>query len=127
MDSFSMNGYDWQIKFVDPDSEVLVDRSDTLRVATTDIGTQTVYLSNNLDGRFLMHVFIHELGHCALFSFHLLDRIHSMVYPEYWIAMEEWVCNFIADYGELIFSIAYQTFGYAAWRCVPDVLERMIA
>lgn len=39
-----------------------------------------------------------------MFSFDLLRDIHRMVHPEYWLEAEEWVCNFIADYGLLIFS-----------------------
>ena len=49
---------------------------------------------------------IHELGHCAIFSFDLLPDIHRMVKEKYWIEAEEWMCNFIADYGMMIFSIA---------------------
>lgn len=41
-----------------------------------------------------------------MISFGLLKAIHRMVKPEYWIDAEEWVCNFIADYGYGIFQIA---------------------
>lgn len=102
-----MNGYLWHVKFEDPDSPMLVDRTGTQRVATTDPRLGMVFLSTELEGSFLLRVLVHELGHCALFSYGLLEQIHRMVHPCYWVDAEEWVCNFIADYGQTIYSIAY--------------------
>ncbi len=127
IDRFTMNGYLWKVQFVDPNDSMLVDRTNRLTVATTDPSTHTVYLSNQLNGDFLMTVFIHELGHCALYCFDLLDRIHRMVYPEYWIEMEEFICNFLADYGLKMFKIAYKTLGYDAWKVIPSEFEKYIA
>lgn len=123
-----MNGYLWHVKFVNPYSPKLVDRTETLRVATTDPNDLCVYLSEDLKGDFLMTVFIHELGHCVMFSFDLINEIHRMVYREYWIEAEEWVCNFIADYGMRMFKIAYSIIGnYNAWKFVPEELEKLIS
>lgn len=127
MDSFYMNGYLWKVFFVDPNSELLVDRTGILRIATTDPVTYCVYLSNTLKGDLLNRVLIHELGHCTMISFHLLENIHRMVKPDYWIEAEEWVCNFIADYGLRIFSTAYSILGEEAWIFVPYELERLVA
>lgn len=49
---------------------------------------------------------VHELGHAAMFSYNLLPAIHRFVKPNRWIEAEEWVCNFIADYGDDILDIA---------------------
>ena len=118
-----MNGYHWQIKFVDPYNPLLVDRTGTLTVATTDPLTSCVYISDAISGSFLTRVLIHELGHCAIFSYHLLDDIHQMIKPKYWIEAEEWVCNFIADYGFKIFDIAYSVLGNNAWVFIPYWLD----
>lgn len=127
MDRFNMNGYIWRVKFVHPYDKKLVDRTRKLRVATTDPDDFCVYLSKDLKGDFLIRVLIHELGHCTMFSFDLIDEIHRMVYPKYWIEAEEWVCNFIADYGMRIFKTAYSLIGnYNAWIYVPKELEKMI-
>lgn len=40
---------------------------------------------------------------------------------------EEWICNFIADYGLQIFETAYSVSGDDAWTIVPQELDRMIA
>ena len=57
----------------------------------------------------------------------LLDDIHRMVKHQYWVEAEEWVCNFIADYGLKIFSVAYSILGDEAWIFVPYELEKLIA
>lgn len=122
-----MNGYSWRVCYVDADDPMLVDRTGRVTVATTDPGTLTVYMLRYLDGAFLSRVLIHELGHCAMFSFGLLDDIHRMVHPQYWLEVEEWVCNFIADYGMMIFDTAYAILGDRAIAVVPYEVERLVA
>lgn len=122
-----MNGYLWRIQFVDPSDPMLMDRTHTQTVATTDPDHLIVYLSNQLRGDFLMRVVLHELGHCAIFSYDLLKDIHKMVRPSYWIEAEEYLCNFIADYGFKIFSIAYDLLGYDAWQLIPYELDNLLA
>ncbi len=123
-----MNGYLWHVKFTNPYDQKLVDRTRNLRVATTDPNDLCVYLSEELEGDFLIRVLVHELAHCTMISFNLIEEIHRMVYPEYWIEAEEWVCNFIADYGMQMFKIAYSIIGnYNAWMFVPYELERLVS
>lgn len=122
-----MNGYLWRAILVDSKSNYLVDRTGTLTVATTDPSTHTVYLSNRLSGDFLVTVLLHELGHVVMISYNMLDEIHRTVYPEKWIEAEEWICNFIANYGRKIFTVAYKLLGDDAWRVIPYELERFVA
>ena len=126
-DHFTMNGYLWKVRFVKPGDKNLVDRTNTLTIATTEPSSKTIYLSTGLSGDFLMTVFIHELGHCALWSFGFLDYIHRMVYPDKWIEMEEFICNFLADFGMKVFRIAFKTMGYDAWKLIPKAFEQYIA
>lgn len=126
MNRFCMNGRCWTIKFVDPHCPLLVDRTHNLRVATTDPETSSIYVSNAIFGNFKTRVIIHELGHCALLSFDMLADIHRMTYPEYWIEMEEWICNFIADYGEMIFSKVYRILGADSLNYIPQAIENWI-
>lgn len=125
--NFVMGGLLWHIVTVPPDSPELIDRTGIKTVATTDPLTHTVCISNQLKGDFLARVLIHELGHCALISFNLLSDIRRMVKPECWIEAEEWVCNFIADYGLTIFQAAFNVLGYNAWQIVPSEIERLVA
>lgn len=126
IDSFAMNYDLWDVYLVPADDPRLVDRTGKLTVATTDPETYSVCLSNELRGDFLMTVFVHELGHCALWSFGMLERIHRWTYPEHWIDIEELICNILADYGLNIYKTAYKTLGYEAWKKVPEALEKFV-
>ena len=122
-----MNGYLWHIAFVNPSSAKLVDRTGTSTLATTDPTVMRIYISDELSGQELATVLVHELGHAALFCYGLLPDIHRAVKRQYWMEAEEWVCNFIADYGMRIFSIAYEVMGENAWMFIPYELDRLIA
>lgn len=122
-----MNGISWHVKRVSPYSPELVDRTGTRTVATTDPREHIIFLSWDLSGHFLNTVLIHELGHCAMVSFDLLEEIHRMVRPEYWVEAEEFICNFIADYGLSIFKIVYDVLGDQAMLFLPSEIERWIA
>lgn len=125
--NFSMNGYSWTVEFVDPGDPTLIDREGDVTLATTDPEDFTVRLSSDLTGEMLLRVLLHEIGHCALFSFGLLEDIHRMTKPRYWAEMEEWVCNFIADYGLFIFSAAYSVLGVHAIDIVPIQIDKFVA
>lgn len=122
-----MNGILWKIKFINPDNIMLMDRTGIYNLATTDPDTLTIYISNILYGKKLQKVLIHELAHCAMFSFNLIPEIHRMVKPEYYIEAEEWVCNFISDYGLKIFNIMYSIFKENTIYYIPYEIEKFIA
>lgn len=84
---------------------MLVDRTGSKRVATTDPSTHTIYLSSDLSGDFLERVLTHELTHAAMHSFGMLTRLHQMVQPIFWIEIEEWICNLLANQGDYIYEI----------------------
>lgn len=132
MDHFIINGIFWRVEIVDPDSPYLIDRTNQYRLATTDPNTKCIYLSNELSHgerkqSMAERVLIHELGHCVIFSYDLFDDIHRMVKPEYWIEAEEWVCNFIADYGFTIFSVAKTIYYNGAFHVTVQELEKLVA
>lgn len=124
---FVMNGDFWHVRFTSPRNPVLVDRTHTLTVAVTDPETMTIYLADNLYGGFLQKVLIHELSHAAMYSYDLVSEIHRMCKKKYWIPMEEFCANLIANYGSEVFGIAYSVLGNQAIHIVPYHLERMIA
>lgn len=115
------------MKVVDPNDPELVDRTGKSCLATTNPVDRCVYLSNEVRGTLFSRVLIHELGHCTMVSYNLLDEIHRMVMPEYWIEAEEYICNIIADYGLQIFDTGCQLFGESALLYVPSALEKFIA
>lgn len=127
MSRFRMNGILWRIYYVHPDSFMLIDRTGTKTVATTDPYTKCIYLSDKLSGSFLTKVLIHELGHCAMISYNLIDDIRSVVDEEYWIEAEEWICNFISNYGMMIFSTVSKVLGKDALTFIPYAISEFVA
>lgn len=90
---------------------MLIDRSGHTVVASTDPISRTIYLVNGLNGDFYIRVLLHELGHCTMVAYGLIDEIHQIIPERYWIDVEEWICNYLADYGRLIFEIARSIMG----------------
>lgn len=127
IDSFFMNGMLWSIRFVNPNSDILIDRTLSKTVAVTDPDTMTIYLSNKLRGEFLNRVLIHELSHCVMYSYRLIESIHRMCKRKYWIDMEEFCANLLANYGNQVFGLTYSILGDEAIHIVPYELERLVA
>lgn len=122
-----MNGILWRIRFVNPNSDILIDRTLLKTVAVTDPDTMTIYLSNKLRGEFLTRVVLHELSHAMMVSYGYLDIIHKYCKKRYWIDMEELIANLISQQAKEIFERAYDIVGDEAIRFVPYELERLVA
>ena len=75
---FYMNGDLWKVHFVSPHDDVLIDRTGQRTLAVSDYSTMTISIANNLHGELLNRVFIHELGHCVMFSYGLLPELHHI-------------------------------------------------
>lgn len=101
---FEMNGIVWAVADVGNDSSLLIDRTGRRTVAVTDPYVHTIFMSSALSGDYRRKVLTHELCHCALVSYGLIDDIRSVVEPSNWVYAEEWICNLMADYGLIIFS-----------------------
>ena len=124
---FYMNGDLWHVRFVSPSDNALIDRTGERTLAVSDYSTRIISIANSLYGELLSRVFIHELGHCVMFSYGLLPELHRMVKKRYWIEAEEWVCNFISDYGQLVIGTARDVLGNKFTYVAPIGAERMIA
>lgn len=122
-----MNGYLWKVENVPSSSPLLIDRTGIHTVATTDPTTLTIYLDSSLYGSFKTKVVLHELSHAMMFSYGYIDMVHSMCYPQYWIPMEEFICNLIANNAKEIFDRAYEIVGDDAIHLVPYYMDRMIS
>lgn len=127
MKNFEINGNFWKVRFVNPTSRYLIDRTNTIRAATTDPKLNTIFLSINLSGNFLKRVLIHEITHVVLWEYDIISKIQEYCYPQFAIAMEEEICNILAYYGEIVFQNAYSILGENAMRIVPYEIERLVA
>lgn len=124
---FYMNGDLWRVQFVPPQDDVLIDRTGKRTLAVSDYSTMTISIANSLNGELLNRVFIHELGHCVMFSYGLLSDLHRMVKKRYWVDAEEFVCNILADYGHFVIRTARDILGNQFTYVSPVGMERMIA
>lgn len=98
---FIVNGIKWNVYKVPPNSIHLRRSDGVFTLGVTDWNKRTVYLSNMLYGAFLRKVYIHEVCHAAIFSYGInLD-----------LEQEEFLCDFIATYGDEVFSIVDDLFG----------------
>lgn len=122
-----MNGDLWRVQFVSSQDDVLIDRTGKRTLAVSDYSTMTISIANNLHGELLNRVFIHELGHCVMFSYGLLSELHRMVKKRYWVDAEEFVCNVLADYGHFVIRTARDVLGNQFTYVSPVGMERMIA
>lgn len=127
MRTFQLNGDTWRIIFVNPDSDLLIDRTHCRTIGTTDPETMTVCISTGLSLDMLQRVLIHEISHCALISFDLLPYIHKIVKPQYWYEVEEWLCNFISDYGLSICNAANSVLFDDVLETILREFERLIS
>ena len=97
---FNINGYEWSVEFVSSKHPMLLISNNLYTVGTTDLHSQTIYLSNKLRGSFLKKVFTHEVCHALMFSYSIFINRDA----------EEWVCDFVASHGEEIITTANDVF-----------------
>lgn len=124
---FYMNGDLWIVQFVSPNDNVLIDRTGNRTLGVSDYSTHIISIASNLHGELLNRVFIHELGHCVMFSYGLLPELHRMIKKRYWVDAEEFVCNILADYGHFVIGTARDILGNQFTYVAPVGAERMIA
>ena len=97
---FEINGILWNIVFVNPNSDKLRRSDGSVTCGVCDFGDRCIYLSDMLQGAFLRKVYIHEVCHAAIFSYSInIDLLQ-----------EEFLCDFIATYGDEIFAIVDSLF-----------------
>ena len=120
MTYFSMGEFLWKVELASPNDSILCDQNGNYTLGVTDPNTLTVYLSSALSEDDKIRVLLHELGHCAIYSFGLKQDIERMVKPEWRDYAEEWICNYVADYARFIFESAYQVLGDIVWSYISN-------
>lgn len=86
----------WKIKFVDEMDDILLNNQNFHTAGVTDNNLKTIFIANNIKGKFLKIVLTHELVHAFCFEYNL-----SLSLPE-----EEHLANFVANYGADIIHTA---------------------
>ena len=84
---FSINGIEWRIVWVNPNSADLMRSDGSITVGMTDWQSKSVYLSKALRGAFLRSVMAHELCHCFCFSYDVYMPIDEEERLADWISL----------------------------------------
>ncbi|MCI7527361.1 MAG: hypothetical protein MSA65_03565 [Mollicutes bacterium] len=89
---FFINKVKWNIVFVPFNSYQLLKSDGQLTFATCDDITKTIYINNQIYGKFLKKVLCHEITHAAMFSYGISLTVDQ----------EELLADLIATYGDEI-------------------------
>lgn len=55
-----------------------------------------------------------------------MSDIHKMVRKEYWLEAEEWLCNYLTDYGIYIFEALFEVLGPSALNAIPKQFDILL-
>lgn len=97
---YRMNGFEWDINLVEPYSHMLRRSDGSFTVGMCDRETQNIYISYQLQGKFLRKVLIHEVCHSAMFSYGIDMSVEQ----------EELFCDLVSTYGDEIISVVDDLF-----------------
>jgi hypothetical protein len=86
---FTVNNQEWQLKFVNPNSNELMRSDGSITLGMTDNNVKTVYINNKLNNYMTDKVLAHELTHVFAFEFDYFIPIET----------EEIVADFMSLYG----------------------------
>lgn len=92
---FIINDTYWNLVFCNPRSNNLRTSEGDYVLGMCDNNVKTVYVADNLTDSKTEHVICHELTHCVCFEYGISIPIET----------EEWLCNFMADYGKEIIYV----------------------
>lgn len=98
---FTINGTNWRVQYKNPLSGELKRSDGTISLGVTDRNTHTIYLSSALHGYMQRKVLIHEVCHAICMSYDVYLPIEQ----------EEILCDFVATYGDEVFSIVDMILG----------------
>lgn len=98
MRPFIINGELWGVARVPADSPLLIDRTDTRRLAVTDPTTRMVYLRADLKPPLLDRVLLHEVAHAVTVSWGLLPQVRLDTLRGDVVGVEEWAAQLVENH-----------------------------
>ena len=106
-----VNGKVWQVLQVAPDDPLLIDRTGSLRLATTDPDTRTIRISRSVIPPLLDMVMLHEATHAITISYGLTDSLRALMTWDLQVFMEEWSAELLEKHGIEAAVIASRALG----------------
>lgn len=104
---FQVNGVHWEIVFVNSNSDDLRRDDGSITLGVCDNNVKCIFISNALRGLLYERVLIHELTHAWIFSYGIYLTLEQ----------EEFVCEFVSNYGRSILSMADKLISVGARKC----------
>lgn len=114
MRPFAANGQVWRVIRVPAGDPSLVDRTDTVRLATTNPATRVISINEAVVPPLLDKVLLHEIAHAITVSWGMLPRLRSEVMRRDLTGVEEWSAQLIENHA------------IEAIRAASDVLGRPV-
>ena len=94
-----VNGEVWHVNRVSPGDPLLIDRTGTRRIATTNPLTRSINVSIDVVPPLLDRVLLHEVAHAITISHGLLGPLRMHIPPELWVLVEEWSVELLEKHG----------------------------
>lgn len=97
---FIINGEVWRVRLVPAGHPALRRPDGSVTVGCCDDSRKTIFIDENIRGRFFIEVLGHEVTHAAMFSYNVV-----LDYEE-----EELIANIVSKYGKEIINITDRMF-----------------
>lgn len=98
MRAFAANGQVWRVIRVPAGDPSLVDRTDTVRLATTNPATRVISISETVAPPLLDKVLLHEIAHAITLSWGLLPGLRHEALRGDLTGLEEWSAQLIENH-----------------------------
>ena len=104
---FNINGVDWEIKRVSPNHPKIQRPNREAALASCDLDTNTIYISEIVPCWKIKKVLCHEITHAAMFSYQVYMTLDQ----------EELIADLIATYGGEILDVTNRIFNKIKGKC----------
>lgn len=106
-----VNGEVWLVNRVLPGDPSLIDRTGTIRSATTDPVTHVINVSSDVTPPLLDKVLLHEVAHAITVSYGLLLPLRATIPDNLWVLVEEWAVELLEKYSIEAIMITSESLG----------------
>lgn len=106
-----INGELWWVIRVPPESPALIDRTGSLRLATTDGANRIIFVSRAVVPPLLDRVMLHEIEHAVTMAYGMLDPLRLVLPRETWVYAEEWSAGLLEAHAIEAIELACEALG----------------
>lgn len=106
-----VNGELWTVEQISPADPLLIDRTGTRTIATTDPLTRSIRISSDVTPPLLDKVLLHEIAHAITVSHGLLAPLRNSIPDSMWIHVEEWSASLMERHAIEAAILASQALG----------------